>query len=587
MNQDNNSIIVDYNVPATMRDGVELRADVYRPAREGKYPVLLQRTPYNKAFLPWVMFTMDVIRAARAGYVVVVQDVRGRFASQGDTFSPYVNEFMDGYDSVEWASTLPYCDGNVGMFGYSYYGLTQWQAAAMQPLHLKAFFPFASAMDFFNRRGGALELSVVIGWILLLGAPNALRRAKSGKPDFLPEYLSLVNQIDHMEDAFRALPLTDLSVMKLGDGKVAPYFHDILKHDTYDDYHKQRSMIDKHARVQAPAFIHTGWYDLLLGSDLEHFTRIKEEAKSTLARENTRLVVGPWTHLGILDSVGQLHYGLASSTLALELKGDLTSLHLKWFDFWLKGIKNDIDKEPPVKIFVMGDNIWRCENEWPLSRAQYTPFYFHSGGRANSLRGDGRLSPDNPNEEPVDQYVYDPRNPVPTRGGNHILPLHYNRGPMNQIEVEERFDVLVYSTNVLSKDIEVTGPVVVKLYASTSAPDTDFTAKLVDVHPDGSAFNIADGIIRARYRKGNNVPSSLIKPNTVVEYTIDLMATSIVFKAGHRMRVEISSSNFPRFDRNPNTGDLAHEAKQTATALQTILHDSSHPSHILLPIISH
>jgi putative CocE/NonD family hydrolase len=585
MDQDNKSIIVDYNVPATMRDGVVLRTDVYRPAREGKYPALLQRTPYNKAFLPWVIFTMDVIRTARAGYVVVVQDVRGRWQSQGDTFSPYANEFTDGYDSVEWTATLPYCDGNVGMFGYSYYGLTQWQAAVMQPPHLKAFFPFASAMDFFNRRGGALELSVAVSWTLLLGAPNALVRAKLGKPDLGSEYLSLVDQIDHLEDAFKALPLTDLPVMRLADGRLAPYFQETLKHDIYDDYHKQRSVIDKHDRVQAPAFIHTGWYDLLLGSDLEHFARTKKEAKSAIARENTHLVVGPWTHLGILDSVGGLHFGLASSTLALELKGDLTSLHLKWFDFWLKGVKNDMDKEPPVKIFVMGDNVWRHENEWPLSRAQYTPFYLHSDGKANSRHGDGRLSADKPGEEAVDRYTYDPRDPVPTRGGNHILPLHYPRGPVNQIEIEERSDVLVYSTDVLSRDIEVTGPIVVRLYASTDAPDTDFTAKLVDVYPDGRAFNIADGIIRARYRNGNDVRPSPVRPNTVVEYAIDLVATSIVFKAGHRMRVEISSSNFPRFDRNPNTGDLAHEAKYLASAAQTIFHDSDHPSHVVLPII--
>lgn len=575
-----NDVVVEHNVPAAMRDGTVLRADVYRPAGGKKYPVLLQRTPYDKSFLPWATLTLDPIKAARSGYVVVIQDVRGRWESEGAKFCPYRDEFVDGYDTVEWAALLPYSNGNVGMYGYSYYGMTQWQAASTQPPHLKAIFPFSAAMDFFGRRGGALDLAVVIGWILRLAGPNAIMREKVDTKEFM----ALVGAIDRIEDAFRALPLEDISATKLGGG-FAPYFYDVLRHDTYDDFHKKLSMIDKHKRVQVPALIFAGWYDALLDCDLQHFTLTQREAQSPIARESSRLVVGPWSHLGILDSVGQLNFGLAASTASLELKGDLTSQALRWFDYWLKGIQNKVDEEPPVKLFIMGDNVWRYENEWPLARARYITFYFHSEGKANSLHGDGVLSPIPPKEEPEDHFTYDPPNPVPTRGGNHILPMYYPRGPISQLDVEERRDVLVYTSDVLSKDIEVTGPVVVKLYAASSATDTDFTAKLVDVYPDGRAYNIVDGIIRARYRNGPEVPPTLIPPNTAIEYTIDLWSTSNVFKQGHRIRVEVSSSNFPRFDRNPNTGELPHKGTSMRSALQTVFHDAQRPSHIVLPTI--
>lgn len=575
-----NDVVVEHNVPATMRDGTVLRADIYRPAGEKKHPVLLQRTPYDKSFLPWAALTLDPIKAARAGYVVIIQDVRGRWESEGAKFCPYRDEFGDGYDTVEWAALLPYSDGNVGMHGYSYYGMTQWQAASTQPPHLRAIMPFSAAMDFFGRRGGALDLAIVIGWILRLAGPNAIMRDTSGAKDFM----ALVRAIDRIEDAFRALPMEDISALRLGGG-FAPYFYDVLRHDTYDDFHKKLSMIDKHKQVQVPALIFTGWYDTLLDCNLQHFTLTRREAESPVAREQSRLVVGPWAHLGILDSVGQLNFGLAASTASLYLKGDLTFQALSWFDYWLKGIQNRVNEEPPVKLFVMGDNVWRDENEWPLARAQYVPFYFHSNGKANSLHGDGVLSPISPREEPEDQFTYDPHKPVPTRGGNHILPMYYPRGPVSQLDVEERDDVLVYTSDVLSEDVEVTGPVAVKLYAASDAADTDFTAKLVDVYPDGRAYNIVDGIIRARYRNGPEARPTLVPPNAVVEYTVDLWSTSNVFKQGHRMRVEVSSSNFPHFDRNPNTGELSYKAKRMIGALQTVFHDAQRPSHILLPII--
>lgn len=578
-------VIIEYNVPARMRDGAVLMADIYRPHAEGKFPVLLQRTPYSKAFAPFVFQTMDPIKAARAGYVVVVQDVRGRWESEGKNFYPYRADVEDGYDTVEWAASLPYSNGSVGLFGYSYYAATQWLAASTQPPHLKAIFPFAAGMeDFYCYRGGALELSIIVGWVLLLQGPNGILKAKSNSPELLPEMSSLFDSIDRIEEVFRTLPLKDIPAMKLGDG-FASNFYDTLDHPPEDEYYKKWSIVDKHDRIKVPSLIFTGWYDVMLSTDLTHFNCMRKQAGSKEARENTRIVVGPWTHLVILDSVGQLNFGLGASTLMLERKTDLMSIHMQWFDYWLKGVKNNINDEPPVKLFVMGDNVWRGENEWPLARTQYTPLYIHSSGKANSLFGDGKLSFNPPDHEPADHFVFDPLDPVPTLGGNHILPSYYLRGPADQRIIEERLDVLVYTGDVICEEIEVTGPVIVKLYAASSAPDTDFTAKLVDVYPDGRAFNIADGIIRARYRKGRESKPSLIEPNTIIEYEIDLWSTSIVFKTGHKIRLEISSSNFPRWDRNPNTGEVAHEAKNLTTAFQSIYHNAQFASHVLLPVI--
>jgi uncharacterized protein len=570
-------IIHEKNVPAVMRDGITLYAEIFRPEAEGKYPVLLQRTPYNKAYLPLTTMVLDPIEAAHQGYVVIIQDVRGRFESEGDPFYIYKHEFNDGYDSVEWAASLPYSDGNVGMYGLSYKGMTQFQAAIMQPPHLKAIFPITWGTDVFMYRGGALELGLLISWSLATIGPNAVVKAKQGKEDFLKEFMTLVQSIDHIEElAFNQLPIQDSEWLKLGDG-YAKFVHDIFEHNTKDEYHQEISVIEKAEKIEVPVFGIAGWYDLLLGQDLKHYEKWKQ-------KKNTKIMIGPWAHAGFSPAVGELNFGLSASSLLLEMKTDLTSLQLKWFDYWLKGIENGITEEAPVKIFVMGENKWRNEQEWPLKRTVYTPFYFDSKGKANTKEGDGILSVNLPQEETFDSYVYDPANPVPTLGGNHLLPMYYPRGPIDQQNIETREDVLVYTSEVLEEDIEVTGPVKVILFASSSAPDTDFTAKLVDVHPTGKAFNIVDGIIRAKYRDKNK-PPSLITPNEVNSYEIDLLATSNVFKKGHRIRVEISSSNFPRFDRNTNTGESGITSKHIKTATQQVFHSEKYPSHIVLPVI--
>nr|WP_263327630.1 CocE/NonD family hydrolase [Neobacillus sp. Marseille-Q6967] len=570
-------IIHEKNVPATMRDGAILYSDIYRPEGEGKYPVLLQRTPYNKAFLPLTTMVLDPIAAAHQGYVVIIQDVRGRFESEGDPFYIYKHEYNDGYDSVEWAASLPYSDGNVGMYGLSYKGMTQFQAAVMHPPHLKAIFPITWGTDVFMYRGGALELGLLISWSLSTIGPNAVVKAKRGKEDFLKEFMTLVHSIDHIEEAaFNQLPIQDSEWLKLGDG-YAQFVHDIMEHDTRNDYHREISVKEKSDKLNVPVFAIAGWYDLLLGQDLEHYETFKH-------KKNTKLIIGPWAHAGFAPTVGDLNFGLSASSLLLELKTDLTSLQLKWFDCWLKGINNGITEEAPVKIFVMGENKWRNEQEWPLKRMVYTPYYLDSNGKANTKEGDGTLSIKLPQGEISDSYVYDPSNPVPTLGGNHLLPMNYPRGPIDQQSIESREDVLVYTSDVLQEDIEVTGPVKVILYASSSAVDTDFTAKLIDVHPNQKAFNIVDGIIRAKYRDPNN-PGSLITPNEVYQYEIDLLSTSNLFKKGHRIRVEISSSNFPRFDRNTNTGESGRDSSVLKTAEQRVFHSEKYPSHIFLPVI--
>ncbi|MBY0149160.1 CocE/NonD family hydrolase [Neobacillus niacini] len=570
-------IIHEKNVPAVMRDGTTLYGDVFRPEGEGKYPVLLQRTPYNKAFLPLTTMVLDPISAAHAGYVVIIQDVRGRFESKGEPFYIYKNEYQDGYDSVEWAASLPYSNGNVGMYGLSYKGMTQFQAAAMQPPHLKAIFPITWGTDAYMYRGGALELGLLISWSLSTIGPNAVIRAKKGKEDFGREFMKLVHAIDHIEEAaFNQLPIQDSQWLKLGDS-FASFVYDILEHEIRDEYHQEIGVKEKSEEINVPIFGMAGWYDLLLGQDLEHYETWKH-------KKNTMLMIGPWAHAGFAPQVGELSFGLSASSLLLELKTDLTSLQLKWFDYWLKGIKNGVMDEAPVKIFVMGENKWRDEQEWPLRRTVYTPFYFDSNGRANTKDGDGSLSIEFPQEESFDSYVYDPANPVPSLGGNHLLPANYPRGPIDQQHLEAREDILVYTSEALAEDLEVTGPVKVVLYAASTAVDTDFTAKLVDVHPNGKAINIVDGIIRAKYREKNQ-PASLITPNEVYCYEIDLLSTSNVFKKGHKLRVEISSSNFPRFDRNTNTGESGKDSKELISALQRIYHSEKYPSHILLPVI--
>ncbi len=574
------SLIIDKDVPVPMRDGTVLRADVYRPATAGKYPVILQRTPYNKALLAGAILMLDVVRTASEGYAVVIQDTRGRYASGGE-FYAFRDDITDGYDSVEWCAAQAWSDGQVGMYGASYVGATQWLAALSAPPHLKAIFPLITASDYhegWTYQGGAFALGFSASWTLARLAPDTAARLSRTQPDGSEKLGTLIGSIDRLSQLFHHLPLTDFPLLD----DAAPYFYDWLAHPDDDDYWARWNIEARHGSVRVPACNVGGWHDIFLGGTLRNYVGMRERGGTPQARQGQKLVIGPWYHtLPLGNVVGDVDFGFASHSLVADLDG----LHIKWFDYWLKGKPNGLLDEPPVRLFTMGANTWRTENEWPLARTQYTTHYLHSEGQANSLGGDGLLSPDAPGSEPADVYVSDPRDPVPTRGGAVTgWPAAMPGGAFDQRPIEERADVLVYTSPVLERDLEVTGPLGVTLYAATSAVDTDFTAKLVDVAPDGYARNLSDGIIRGRYRE-SKTRSKLLRPGEVYEYTLDLWATSNVFKAGHRIRLEIASSNFPRFDRNPQTGQGAAEASRLEPALQRVFHDELRPSHIVLPII--
>jgi putative CocE/NonD family hydrolase len=370
------------------------------------------------------------------------------------------------------------------------------------------------------------------------------------------------------------LPVAGYPLLKIGGSEdVAPYFRDWIDHPNYDSYWKQWSIEDNYGKIVVPGYHIGGWYDIFLSGTIKNYLGIKNHGGSEAARGNQRLLIGPWGHAG----VGEIDFGPTAGL-------DLDELEFRWHDHFLKGEDGGIDREKPVKIFVMGRNIWREENEWPLARARSTSYYLDSAGKANSLRGDGALGLSAPHEEPLDSYTYDPGDPVPSRGGGLCCGGAFPSGVFDQRAIEGREDVLVYSTPPLQEDVEVTGPVSLELYASASTVDTDFTAKLVDVSPDGFARNLTDGIMRGRYRNSQERPE-LMNPGGIYKLTIDLGATSNVFLAGHRLRLEVSSSNFPRFDRNLNTGEDQGRSVRSVKARITIYHNAQHPSALLLSVV--
>ncbi|MCB0047663.1 MAG: CocE/NonD family hydrolase [Caldilineaceae bacterium] len=334
--------------------------------------------------------------------------------------------------------------------------------------------------------------------------------------------------------------------------------------------------------MTAPALNISGWYDILLWSAFQNYMGMRSHGGSERARRNQRVIIGPWSHINFSGSFPEREFGPSASSAALDLAG----IHLRWFDHWLKDEVNGVEEEQPITLFVMGIDEWRHAADWPLPDTQYRAYYLHSGGEANTLRGDGALSAEMPGNEPPDVYLYNPLRPVPTAGGQVLLPGGNAIGPRDQRSVEQRDDVLVYSTPPLTRPVEVIGPIELRLFVASSAPDTDFTGKLVDVYPDGRAMILTEGILRARYRNSFTVPE-LMEPGTIYALTLNLWTTANVFLPDHRIRLEVSSSNFPRFDRNSNTGgDLVHErAEAYRPAVNRVFHDATHPSHLLLPII--
>jgi len=580
-------ITVDFDVPAKMRDGVTLRANIYRPQGEGQWPVLLTRLPYGKD-LPGGTAVLDPAQVARRGYVVIVQDTRGRAASEGE-WDPMRNEALDGVDTIEWAAKLPYSNGSVGMYGASYYGFTQWASAVLQPAALKAMVPFITWNDPLNGilfRGGALELGTSASWQLTMGLDELFRRFR-GDPD--PRHIGyaiygLVKDIDALaSEGYWSLPLKEFAPIKRNN--VGKAFFESIEYVMDREHAEPLTILGKHENVTVPTLNAGGWYDIFLKDTIENFKIMREHGSTPEARQS-KLLIGPWTHGGTNNPIGELNFGFGASAALIDLKIDFVSLQVRWFDQFLKGIDTGILNEAPIKLFVMGANVWRDEQEWPLARAVETRYYLHSDGHANSLSGDGVLSTETPTTSHADTYAYDPAKPVITRGGALLMTPEFPGGPYDQRETESRADVLVYSTPELTQDVEVTGPITVHLWATSSATDTDFVARLVDVYPDGYAQNLTDGILRARYRNfAQDEKPSLIEPGKPYEYEINLWATSNVFKQGHRIRLDVTSSNFPRWDRNPNTGHDFGADSELVVAQQTILHDAEHPSYVVLPIV--
>ena len=542
-------IVKRLNVKVPMQDGIRLAANIFLPSESGRFPAILVRTPYNKGD--------DLTPNFRAfvdhGYAMVVEDARGRYESEG-VFDPFGHEPKDGNDTLNWIAQQPWSDGKIGMLGGSYLGIVQWKAALLNNPHLKAIAPVVSGSDDYRDRyystGGAMQLGHRLLWM------SENLRASGYTPPAFSTYV-------------RVLPLrrADLSAT----GQRCGIFQKVLDHPSYDAFWRAVSTREHISQIHVPVFSVGGWYDCFVESDLAAFTALHRSSSVN------HIVIGPWPH--------NMSVKFANVDFGKESGAPIRRMQIQWFDQWLKLKDTPMLSSPPVRIFVMGANRWRDEQEWPPARAKMTRLYLASNGRANTLEGNGVLAARLPRKAAPDRFDFDPRNPVPTAGGAACCnPAAFPWGPMDQRSIERRPDVLVFTSPVLSEDLEVTGPVSVVLYAATSALDTDFTAKLVDVFPTGEARNLTDGILRLRYRDSLDKPQ-LAKPGQVYEVTIDAGVTSNVFLKGHRVRLEISSSNFPRFDRNPNTGRPVADETVLRKASQLIYHDRAHPSHILLPVI--
>ena len=590
--------ICQSNVMVPMRDGVRLATDIYLPAlggqpASGKFPVILERTPYDKAGSGNVT---NGTYYARRGYVCAIQDVRGRFVSEGEWY-PFAKEAPDGYDTVEWLAAQEWSDGQVGTMGASYCGSDQSALATLNPPHLSTMIVAVGASNYYHcsmRQNGALEQRFMI---------YAFRMATTSKEAFADANIKAA-----VDRAFANVgEWVSRAPLKKGTSplRMLPNYEqwvlDLFTHGEYDDYWKQRGYAisqyyEEHADV--PTLYLGGWYDSYARATCENYTALSKMKKSQQV-----LMMGPWTHGGWgVTNAGDVDFGNHSFI-------NYNDLRLAWFDHFLKGMHTEVSDWAPVKIFVMGtgegipnyqgrlhhSGYWRDEQDFPLPDTQFTPYYLHT---------DGELSTALPSTDKLtSRFSFDPRDPVPTIGGGISAadPI-MGAGAFDQrgnsrffgcqdtLPLNARSDVLTFQTPPLENDVEVTGPITVKLHASSSARDTDFTAKLIDVcplsddFPDGLAINLTDSIIRARYRNGWDTPE-LLEPGNVYEFVFELYPTSNIFKKGHRIRLDISSSNWPRFDANPNTGGDLGTERRLEIAEQTIYHEPEHPSHVVLPII--
>lgn len=599
-------ILATRNVMVAARDGVRLGTDVYRPAKnglpvDGRFPTILERTPYNKD-----RATAVADYFVPRGYVVVMQDVRGRYVSEG-RWRPIADDVNDGVDTAAWIVKQPWSDGGIGTVGTSYDGATQHALAIGGAPGLKAMIPvdaMSNTGHYGVRHNGAFELRF-LNWVYTMGnaamTPNEMLAARRAAvpAEAAPALAEFGNRV---REYVWSLPLRPGTTPLKFAPDYEAWLVEAMRHGDYDDFWKNAgsSVVDHLAEyADVPIYHVTGWYDTW-GTQVANMNYV--ELKRT-KKSPQRLIIGPWTHGG----QSRAYAGEAEFTADAAL--DFDAWRLRWMDRWLKGVQNGVDTEPPVRVYVMGGGEphktrsgrlfvggrWRNEQEWPLARTAYTPYYLQPGGG---------LSPDKPRESAPTKYVFDPRQPVPTLGGNISSQGNLMfQGAADQKcradfwlchdtrPLSARNDVLVFQTPPLDRDVEVTGRLVVKLFAASNAPDTDFTAKLLDVYPpsadypNGVDLNIGDSIVRARYRNGAGKAAPPLTPGQPAELTIEMYPTSVVFRKGHRIRVDVSSSNFPRFDVNPNTGEPLNDNRRWQIAENAVYHDPAHASHILLPVI--
>jgi putative CocE/NonD family hydrolase len=554
------AVVIERDVPAAMRDGVVLRADVHRPDHGGPYPVLVWRTPYGKQ-------KQHFEKYVNAGYIVACQDVRGRYASDGTWESwlcPTNHDAEDGYDTVQWAARLPGASGKVGTIGLSYTSLLQWRLAPLRPPALGAMSAHSIAARYTDLEGpGTIRPGRRLRWSIVTMTPEVRRRANRPGTHTEAEAAALWDG-GQGQKWLQFLPWVDLPQEVFEDD--TRYLRYWLEHPATDPW-----KLDAGCReITVPNLEVVGWYDHAKGDMLLQQTLVKE-GKTKAARKGSRLVVGPWSHF----PPGGRKFGNIDFGPAADL--DLVALDVRWFDYWLKGKTNGVDHDAPVKIFVMGDNCWRDEAAWPVKRARFKALFLSGGGHANTPAGDGKLAWQRPVADGSDSYTYDPHNPVPTLFAPGNFTCATDQRPLSN-----RTDILVYQTEPLSERVEVTGLPQVELYAASSAPDTDWVVRLIDVSPDGLARDVCMGVVRARYRNGVAKPS-LIKPGAVVKYTIRLSPTSNAFLPGHRIRLDVTSSDFPNYDRNHNTAADQNADAELAFARQTVQHGKAYPSKLILP----
>jgi uncharacterized protein len=561
--------LCERDVPIKMRDGTVLRCDVWRPRSDIKVPALLQRQPYDKRMAQSYVYAHPAWYA-RHGYGVVVQDSRGRGSSEG-SFYPLRADAEDGFDTIAWCAEQSWCSGKVASFGFSLPGLNQLLAASEKPQALVAAVPgfYPQGMyDGLVHVGGAFGLAAVLNWAMLL-APDLARRVNR------PELLEDIRNAVGCDGPPPTVGLKDLPFLIQPD--IMPFLRDYLEHPKFGPYWHEFELGSRLNHIHIPCLHVSGWYDTFINQTLDAYKRFKSETKA-----EHRLLIGPWYHIPWSQQVGAIDFGDAAGNLVDEYQ-------LAWFDAWTKGQREALEAIPPVRVFVTGSNNWYDSDRWPLPGVAAQTWYLRSSGRANSLSGNGFVTRTKPSEdERADYFFYDPSGPVPSLGGHSCCyPQSTPMGPSVQREVETRNDVLVYSSEPLEQPLWIAGEVTARLFAATSARDTDWVVKLCDVSPNGQSFNVQEGVIRARFRNGFD-REDLIEPDTIHEYTIAVGACCHRFESGHRIRIQVTSSNFPAIDRNPNTGaQLGMEsAFEWEPASQTIFHDAAHPSHIVLPVVS-